>query len=397
MRTVRRTLLVVALSLVAFASAVAQSPEPPGQADIYLFWSRTCPHCERALQFLERLASARPSLRLHVFEVEGEGAGLFRRINETFAIGRPAVPTIVIGAQVLIGYGDDETTGASIARHVEACLAHGCPDLVRPLLATVDAVRPAIERPRLVPAVRLPLLGEVETGRLSLPLLTVVMAAVDGFNPCAMWGLVFLLGLLVGIKEPRRRWLLGGTFVAVSAAVYFAIISAWLNLLLLLGALVWIRIAVGLAAVAGGVYYLREFARGDVACRVTASAGRRRALDRLKDMAQRPSLAASVLGVAALAVAVNLIDLLCSAGVPAVFTEVLAQSRLPLWQYYAYLALYIVVFMADDMLVFVTAMTTLSLTGLGQGYVRVASLAGGIVLTAVGALLLLRPEWLSFR
>jgi hypothetical protein len=113
-------------------------------------------------------------------------------------------------------------------------------------------------------------------------------------------------------------------------------------------------------------------------------------------MAQRPGLLASMLGIAALAVAVNLVDLLCSAGVPAIYTEVLTQSRLPLWQYYAYLALYILVFMADDLLVFVTAMTTLTLTGLGQGYVRISSLIGGVVLTAVGALLLLRPEWLSF-
>lgn len=223
------------------------------------------------------------------------------------------------------------------------------------------------------------------------------MAAVDGFNPCAMWGLVFLLGLLAGLKDRRRMWALGGVFVAVSALVYFAIMAAWLNVLLLLGALVWIRAGVAAVALAGGAYYLREFVRGETACKVTAPEGRRRVLDRLREMARQRNLALALLGVAMLAVAVNLIDLLCSAGLPAVYTEVLAQSRLPLWEYYSYLALYILVFMADDMLVFATAMAAMTVTQFGLRYTRVSNLVGGVVLVALGALLLVRPEWLSFR
>jgi hypothetical protein len=223
------------------------------------------------------------------------------------------------------------------------------------------------------------------------------MAVVDGFNPCAMWGLVFLLGLLIGLKDRRRMWVLGSAFVAVSALVYFAIMAAWLNVLLLLGALVWVRIGIAVVALAGGAYYLREFARGETACKVTAPEGRRRLLDRVKSQAQRRQLGLALLAVAVLAVAVNLIDLLCSAGLPAVYTEVLAQSRLPLWQYYAYLALYILVFMADDLLVFATAMTTLTLSGFGLRYTRYSNLVGGVVLAGIGGLLLFRPEWLSFR
>ena len=98
----------------------------------------------------------------------------------------------------------------------------------------------------------------------------------------------------------------------------------------------------------------------------------------------------------ALAFAVNLVELLCSAGIPAVYTQVLALSNLPVWQYYAYLALYILVFMLDDLFVFVVAMKTLQVTGATTRYVRYSHLAGGAVLLAIGALLLLRPEWLMF-
>ena len=94
--------------------------------------------------------------------------------------------------------------------------------------------------------------------------------------------------------------------------------------------------------------------------------------------------------------AVTLVELLCSAGIPAVYTQVLALSHLPVWQYYAYLWLYILVFMLDDLFVFVVAMKTLQITGVTTRYTRFSHLAGGAVLLAVGALLLLRPEWLMF-
>ena len=90
------------------------------------------------------------------------------------------------------------------------------------------------------------------------------------------------------------------------------------------------------------------------------------------------------------------VELICSAGIPAVYTQVLALSNLPAWKYYAYLSLYILVFMLDDLFVFVVAMKTLQITGATTAYARFANLAGGGVLLAIGALLLLRPEWLMF-
>jgi hypothetical protein len=52
--------------------------------------------------------------------------------------------------------------------------------------------------------------------------------------------------------------------------------------------------------------------------------------------------------------------------------------------------------MLDDLVVFVVAMRTLQIAGATTRYVRFSHLAGGVVLLAIGALLLLRPEWLMF-
>lgn len=107
--------------------------------------------------------------------------------------------------------------------------------------------------------ISIPFFGKVQTANLSLPALTVVLGALDGFNPCAMWALVFLLGMLVGIEDRKRVWILGLAFLAGSGLVFFLIMTAWLNVLLAFGMVLWIRIGVGLVALGGSVYNLYDF------------------------------------------------------------------------------------------------------------------------------------------
>jgi len=395
-----------ALALVLFLlCAGGASAQPAPQLDVYLFWAEGCPHCRRAIDFLKGMEKTEPRLRAHFLEVSRDAANqaAFAAVAKRLEPEEPAVPLIAIGDFLMLGYASDATSGAELRRSVAHCLANGCPDTVGPLLAPAGQAPPAAARPgagvqRVVPqAVAVPFLGEVRTSDLSLPLLTVLLGALDGFNPCAMWVLVFLIGLLLGMEDRVRMWTLGAAFIAGSALVYFLFMAAWLNFLLFLGSVVWVRAAIGVVALGGGFYYLREyFQNAGAACKVTAPEARRRVFDRLRALANERRFWLALSGMLALAVAVNLVELLCSAGIPAVYTQVLALSQLPPWQYYAYLALYILVFMLDDLFVFVVAMQTLHLTGATTRFARFSNLAGGLVLLAIGALLLLRPDLLMF-
>jgi glutaredoxin len=390
-----RTCIVLALLLFTAAARA--------DVDVYYFWRDGCPHCERATEFLTRLRAEQPDVRVQRFDVwgsNGEGE-LLARVASGLRVDQVAVPFIVVGDYVFIGYDDDANTGSQLAARIAACRAEPCPDRVAPILGEIDGQsepRVSVMPRRGLPStVTLPIIGEVATRDLSLPALTVLLAAVDGFNPCAMWTLVFLIGLLAGMPDRTRLWVLGGAFIAASAGVYFLFMAAWLNALLFFGMLVWIRVAVAIVALGGGAYYLREFWRDSAAvCAVTAPARRRRVLERLKSLALEQRFYVALTGIVLLAFAVNLIELLCSAGIPAVYTQVLALSNLPAWQYYGYLLLYVTIFMLDDLLVFFTAVKTLELTGMGTRYLRISHLIGGFVLVAIGVLLLLKPEWLMF-
>lgn len=372
------------------------------QADVYVFWQAGCPHCAREQEFLNRLAAGEPRIRVHALELSGSAVHrkAFEVMVRRAGIVQPGVPLTVIGETVFKGYNDDSTTGAAIRAHVQTCLETRCQDLVQPLLignlesADGEPIQVTSRDPRVI---RLPVFGDVNLAQVSLPALTIMLGAVDGFNPCAMWTLLFLVSLLVGLRDRFRMWVLGGAFIGASAAVYYLFMAAWLNLLLFLGMLVWIRVLIGLLALGGGGYYIHEFfVNPEAICTVTAPESRRRVLDRLRNLAGERNFLIALGGIILLAFVVNAVELVCSAGLPAVYTQVLALSHLPSWQYHAYLALYILVFMLDDLIVFFLAMRTLEVTGLTGAYVRQAHLIGGAIMILIGLLLLFKPEWLAF-
>jgi hypothetical protein len=199
------------------------------------------------------------------------------------------------------------------------------------------------------------------------------------------------------MKDPLRMWCYGAVFLLTSGAVYLAFMAAWLNVVMLLGSLTVIRAGIGLFAIAAGGYYLWQFWNNpDAACPVTSPGERQQVVARLRAVVAERSFLAAIAGIVVLAAVVNLVELFCSAGIPAVYTQVLALSDLSGPAYAGYLLLYIAAFLIDDIIVFVTALLTLQATGLAAGYSRFSHLVGGIVLAGIGLMLLFRPQWLAF-
>ncbi len=394
----------------AHAQAPAQTTRP---VNIHVFWSAGCVHCKNALQYLDTLSSREPWVQVIRHEVtdKKEERDRFLAVARHFNIAQPGVPLMIIGSQHFLGYRDAATTGETLRAAALQCRVSGCAEIFALQNARMQRVPPDPARqpeksslhspdafPRQASAAQtiwLPLVGEMEWRHLSLPALTIVLAAADGFNPCAMWVLLFLLGLLAGVQNRARRFVLGGAFIIASAFVYYLIMTAWLNTLLFFGMVVWIRIAIGIVATLVGGWSLRDFfVNPESTCRVTAAPARRAVLERLKSFALSRHLLLALAGIILLAFAVNIVELLCSAGIPATYTQILALHPLPPWQHHAYIALYVLVFMLDDLLIFAGAMLTMEVLGLDGRYARWGKLLGGVVMMTIGILIIVKPEWL---
>lgn len=369
------------------------------KVNIYFFWGEGCPHCEKQKPFLEMMKSKYPEVMVYDYEVwgNGENRDLMIEFGKKLNATVNGVPFTVVGEHYIVGWMDEKNTGAQIETAIQCAIHESCRDVGLEISGNHTTANGSSQNNNIPETLTLPLIGEIQTKNISLPVLTIIIAALDGFNPCAMWTLLFLISLLLGMQNRMRMWLLGVTFIVSSAAVYFLFLSAWLNLLLFIGFILIVRIAIGLVALGGGGYYLKEyFFNKHAGCVSTKTEGRKKVFAKLKQLTHEKHFLIAFIGIILLAIAVNLVELICSAGLPAVYTQILTMSQLPTWQYYGYLLLYIFVFMLDDLLIFFGAMITLKMTGISDKYSQLSHLIGGIAMVIIGVLLLFKPELLMF-
>jgi thiol-disulfide isomerase/thioredoxin len=400
---VKRTGLFVCLAVVLLllgwsASPLAHAGDKP--VAVYLFWTTGCPQCVHEKEFLAALQRRDQAVKVVALEVSGsrENRELFQKVGKLLQADISGVPFTVIGNQYVIGWQDESTTGRAVETAIRNARSGGAPDLVAGLLAAPGPSLPGgADKPAVPETLTLPVLGQVNLKYLSLGAITVIIGALDGFNPCAMWVMVFLITLLLGMEDRRKMWVLGSAFIIASGVVYFLFMTAWLNLLVFLGFIFWIRIIIGCVALFAGGYNLKEYWT-DVsgACTLSQGARRQRTMDRLKAVISLQNFWLALGGIVLLSFLVNLVELICSAGFPVVYLQILSLTPMPFWQYYLYLLLYIVIFMLDDIIVFVAAMITLQLTGLTSRYRRFANLIGGVLMLLLGLLLIFKPGWLMF-
>jgi MFS family permease/glutaredoxin len=374
------------------------------EVNVYFFWGNGCPHCEEEKKFLNKMEDKYPQLKVHQFEVWGssQNRNLMFEFGEKLNVNVRGVPFTVIGEHHIIGWLDEKNTGKQLEEAIICFLGDSCRDVGAELLGLAsedknENIKNEEKSSPIPDTMTLPFVGEIKTKNLSLPIFTVLLGALDGFNPCAMWALLFLISLLIGMENKKRMWIFGSTFIIASAFVYFLFMAAWLNLLLFIGFIFWIRVIIGLVALGGGAYNLKEyFSNPAGVCKVTGGEKRQKFFERLKNIVYRKNFYIALGGIIILAFAVNLVELICSAGLPVIFTQVLALSDLSIWQYYFYMLLYILIFMLDDLIVFFLAMATLQVTGITSKYSRISHLVGGTLMLIIGLLLIFKPELLMF-
>jgi len=374
-----KRLLIWLLGLVLLLS-LAGPVKAADKVMVEFFHSSACSHCIKEKAFLKELDKEYRGMKVESYEIsQPYSQRLWQEAGERLGVEVGSVPFTVIGDKHWTGFNEE-----TIGKEIEAAVLEALGELEE---------ESASEAGRL----KLPFVGKVDPKTLSLPILTFLVALLDGFNPCAMWTLLFLISLLLGMKDRKRMWLLGLTFIVTSGLIYFLVLAAWLNVFLLVGLVKWVRLAIGIFALGAGGWALRDWWKNrDGGCEVVGEEKRDRVFGRLKKVVKKQELLWAMLGIVVLAVVVNMVEFVCSAGLPAVYTQVLAMNNLPAVKYYLYLVFYILIFMLDDMVVFGIAMVTLKAVGIESKYARWSRLIGGLVMLGIGLAMLFKPEWLSF-
>ncbi len=385
----RKTILILFLFFLPFSGQAATQPwttqDAQGQTEVhlYLFWSLTCPHCLTARPQILELVSQHGWIRLHDHELSENPANVERFIELAKSLGEEAqaVPTLIYCGRMDVGWEDRPTAAKVFLSRLESCREHGA-NSATPPLAT--------------PSLNIPLMGEIDAAKLSLPLLTILLAGLDAFNPCAFFVLLFLLSLLVHQQNRQRMLIIGGVFVAFSGLMYFAFMAAWLNLFLLIGSLPWVTAAAGLVALLMAAVNLKDylfFHQG-----ITLSipeGGKADIFQRARRILNAGNLPAMLATTVLLAIAANFYELLCTAGFPMVFTRLLTLQESSTTQHYLYLALYNVIYVLPLLLIVLAFVRSMGARKLSEREGRLLKLLSGLMMFGLGLLLLLAPEKLG--
>jgi hypothetical protein len=369
--------VLLAAAFIALQFAAPSAPPQPGspawQNDgrLHVFVHPECPHCHAAVEFLK----TQPTIDHVLHDVStpaGEALILMVAAQHNIHDDALGVPLFVRGPRILMGFESAQTTGQQLLALAAGQSAPG--------QSTAPSSR-----------VTIPLLGEIEPARYSLPLLAVLMGLSDGFNPCAMWVLVYLISLIAVIHDRRKIWWLVGTFVLASGVLYFLFMTAWLNAFLFVGYIRPLTQLIALAAIGFGTGHLFELAvnRGVIVCKLGSIEQRQHTMNWIRAIVAAPVGFASLALITGLAFTVNAIEFVCSAALPALYTHMLALTDLTTGQYYGYILLYVAFFMLDDLIMFGFAAFAVNRM-IDTRYAALSRLAGGAIMIGLGVWMLLR-------
>ena len=395
-----RLFIIPALLMVLTSTAVSHAQAAPRwiEADqeynarihLYFFWSKKCPHCLEALSELSQMERDYPWLSLHSLELTEypDNVKQYLQMAETFEIQARSVPAFFYCGKYSIGYQSVETTGIHLRNNILQCYKQ-----VSDNPTTTPSLKRNNDKPDII---ELPLLGRLETQQLSLPILTVIIAALDAFNPCAFFVLLFLLSMMVHARSKIRLLIIGSVFVFFSGLMYFLFMSAWLNVFLLMGELKLMTLLAGVLATIIALINIKDFFlfKQGISLSISDTA-RRRLLERIRQLLSMDSLTTVILASIVLAITANTYELLCTAGLPMLYTRILTLRELGETQYYLYLLFYNVIYVIPLLMIVILFTMKLGTRKLNEKEGRILKLLSGTMMFQLGILLIISPQSLN--
>jgi cytochrome c biogenesis protein CcdA len=381
MSALSKVLLVLALVAGPVLPAVAGGGDDEGVLTI--FWGDGCPHCAAEWEFLEELAAQFPDLEIRGYEVWYDTANQRHFVDIMRQLGMEArsVPTTIFAGRVWEGFSP--AVGEQIRQAVSAEM--------RPADDSSGTDQPASE------VIDLPIVGEADVGSMPLLASTMLIALVDGVNPCSLWVLSILLALVLRTGSRRRVIAIGTTFLAVTALLYGLYIAGMYGFLSYAANQTWVRLAMAVIALVFGVINLKDYFWYGRGLSLSIPAGRRPALyRRIRSVAaEGEALPIALAGTALLAVGVSVLETPCTAGYPLLWANLLTAQDIGLAGAIPLFAVYMAVFLLDELVVFGTAVVAMRASKLEERAGRLLKLIGGVVMIALALTLVFVPAAMS--
>lgn len=388
-----------------FISDFIHAAEP---IPIQVFSREECIHCQAEKEFWEELSLERQDFQVEYLDIDiPENNLLWKEVAEEQNLPK-VTPITLIGETIIQGFATSETTGNQMIELID--YYQNNPTTIDSFKSFLESdvnsnvkradegvcfdecvVEPEVDLSRI----NVPFFGSVNLSQLSLPVLAASLGFIDGFNPCAMWVLVTFLLILAQLKSRKKMFVFAGLFIVAEALMYTMILTVWYTTWDFVGLDRIVTPIVGLLGIGGGLFFLYEWKTSKPGeCKVTNLSQRQKIRSRIQSVVEKPMTIMSGVSIILIAFSVNVIEFACSIGIPQTFTKIIEINNLH-WLYSASLiAVYILMYMVDDFVVFGLALYSFDKIGLTSKYSKLSNLIGGIVLIILGVILITKPELL---
>lgn len=346
---------------------------------IKFFYSPTCPHCAEENKFLDKLQNKYPEIKIDRFSIyEKDNVELLRTFYEKYKVSPEyygMVPVTFTDERYFVGFNEE------IGKEIEDCILACQKDKISKGEVTIVDLEGNIN---------LPIIGKLNIKKYSLPVLAVILGILDGFNVCSLGALVLILGLVLVFKSRIKTLIFGGIFILTTAVVYGFLIGLWYKIfsffVIYLKAM---EILIGLLAVAGGIYFLRQFIKFRKTGPVCKTGGESRIVSRFSSKIQKTlkesrNILAIIGSIILFAGVITILEFPCSAVIPVVYAGILAQNHVSFFGYFFYIAFYLVFYILDEIIVFLTAFFTMTIWLASGRIINWITLAEAIILFLLG-------------
>jgi len=238
--------------------------------------------------------------------------------------------------------------------------------------------------------------GKIDLSAMSLPILTIILGAMDSINPCSFFILLFLLSLLLYTKSRKRMILIGGIFIFFSGLIYFLIMVLILQAFQITGQQIIITILAGIIAIIFGILNIKDFfffKKGPSAS--IPESQKPKLYKQMRKIVKITSIPSLIAATIILAISANTVELFCSLNLPVIYTAILTTHSFTPFQFYLYIFFYNLIYVIPLIAITLIVVITLGRKKLSEFQGRMLKLFSGIMIFSLGEILLLNSNMLS--
>lgn len=360
----KKLLTILFSALLLFQTSLAASleeayPKDAEKTTIYYFGT-DCAHCKEAEQYLNDLEN----VFIYEIKLDKEGLKLAQdALKKRHAKESLMTPLIIINDQYFMGFS-------------------------KTIKQDIDSYLNTNKRTKLY----IPFLGSVNAKSVSIILTSIILGFIDGFNPCAMWILIYLISLLMMLDSRKKQFLYGYSFLIFSAFFY---LLAMYGVQFLLGLEIKnIKLFLGIILLAFGLNNLIKLISAKEGC--SNDKDQRKKVKHLANKVISSKTIGALFFLLLLALMINTVELGCSLGFPLIFNEILTINNIQGLHKFFYLLIYVLFYMMDDIIVFTVSMVLLKPVAISLKVEKRVKLVGAVLMILMAICLIFFPNILMF-